>query len=200
MSSDPDERDWRLSGELSGADGGFMHGFIGRRKEAHAADDAAAAVGPEVVVTHDGARLFAYAATRAAIEDARSELERALADDGLVVALSLSAWSEEHGEWVDPDAPPPPGPAGADGAADVTRTYVATLGRWVREEFEQSLREWATQLGVSCEVVEHPHLLSTQAAFTVTGPAHKVDEFAAALSAEERATIRTETAVMASPL
>ncbi len=70
----------------------------------------------------------------------------------------------------------------------------------MREEFEQSLREWATQLGVSCEIVEHPHLLSTQAAFTVTGPARKVDEFAAAMSAAEHATIRTETAVMASPL
>ncbi len=53
---------------------------------------------------------------------------------------------------------------------------------------------------MSYEVVEHPHLLSSQAAFTVTGPARKVDEFAAAMSAEERATIRTETAVMSSPL
>jgi hypothetical protein len=82
----------------------------------------------------------------------------------------------------------------------VTRTYVVTLGRWVREEFEQSLTAWATRLGVSCEIVEHPHLLSSQAAFTVTGPAAKLDEFAAAMSAEEKATIRTETAVMASPL
>jgi hypothetical protein len=74
------------------------------------------------------------------------------------------------------------------------------LGRWIREEFEQSLSGWAQELGVACDIVEHPHLLSSQVAFTVTGPADKLDEFAAALKAEERATIRTETAVMASPL
>ena len=200
MAGDPDERDWRLTGELGPADGGYLHGLLGRRREAHAAGDAAAAVGPDVVVTHDGARLFAYAATRAAIEAARGELEQALARDGLAATLSLSVWSEDLDEWIDPDGPAPARAAGADEGTTVTRTYVVTLGRWVREEFEQSLEEWARQLGVSCEVVEHPHLLSSQAAFTVTGPARKVDEFAAAMSAEEGATIRSETAVMASPL
>ncbi len=200
VSVDPDERDWRLTGELVGADGGQLHGLMARRREAHAADDAAAAVGPDVVVTHDGERLFAYAASRAAIEDARTKLEQALSRDGLAAEFSLSVWSEDLEEWLDPDAPAPAPAAAADEGAVVTRTYVVTLGRWVREEFEQSLAEWARQLGVTYEVVEHPHLLSSQAAFTVTGPARKVDEFAAAMSASERATIRTETAVMASPL
>jgi len=158
-------------------------------------------VGPDVVVTHDGNRLFAYAASRAAIEDARAKLADALKRDGIETTLTLSSWSEELGAWIDPDAPQGAREAAArDGEATVTHTYVVQLGRWVREEFEQSLGEWAQQLGVRCEVVEHPHLLSTQAAFTVTGPARKVNEFAAAMSAEERATIRTESAVMASPL
>lgn len=200
MSVDPDERDWRLTGELTAAGGGQLHGLLARRREAHAAGDATAAVGPDVVVTHDGERLFAYAATRMAIEDARSKLGDTLARDGLDAELSLTVWSEELGEWVDPDAPPPTPDAAAQHQETVTRTYVVTLGRWVREEFEQSLAQWAPQLGVTYEVVEHPHLLSSQAAFTVTGPARKVDEFAAAMSAEERASIRTETAVMASPL
>lgn len=202
VSADPDERDWRLSGELAAADAhGYLHGILSRRRESHAAHDAAAAVGHDVVVTHDGSRLFAYAATREAIEDARSKLEDALAKDGLRATLSLTVWSEEHEAWLDPDAPPPPAPAKtSDAQATVTRTYVVTLGRWVREEFEQSLSSWAVELGVSCEIVEHPHLLSTQAAFTVTGPSRKVDEFDAAMKAEERATIRTESAVMASPL
>ncbi len=201
MSVDPDERDWRLTGELSAAGGGQLHGLLARRREAHAADDATAAVGPDVVVTHDGEKLFAYAATRTAIEDARAKLEEALARDGLDAELSLTVWSEELGQWVDPDAPQSVRDASAAAAdATVTRTYVVTLGRWIREEFEQSLAEWARQLGVTYELVEHPHLLSSQAAFTVTGPARKVDEFAAAMSAEEGATIRTETAVMASPL
>ncbi|HXB15096.1 MAG TPA: hypothetical protein VNV44_05060 [Solirubrobacteraceae bacterium] len=202
MPADPDERDWRLSGDLAdGASGGYLQGLIAGRREAHAADDAQQAVGQDVVITHDGNRLFAYAASRQAIEDTRTKLQAALAHDGIETALALSTWSEAHDAWIDPDVPPPPpsgGPAGAGPPA--TRTYVATLGRWVREEVEQSLSSWAAHLGVSCEIVEHPHLLSSQVAFTVTGPAEKLDQFAAAMKAEERATIRTETAVMASPL
>ncbi len=201
MSGEPDERDWRLSGDLGGVAGGYLHGLVARRREAHAADDAQEAVGPDVVVTHDGKRLFAYAASREAIEDARAKLQAALARDGIETALALGTWSEEHDAWIDPDAPPPAPaakPAGAEPPA--TRTYVVTLGRWVREEFEQSLSSWAAQLGLRTKIVEHPHLLSSQVAFTVTGPPDRLDRFAAAMKAEERATIRTETAVMASPL
>jgi hypothetical protein len=200
MSVDPDERDWRLTGDLSVAGGDQLHGLLARRREAHAADDASEAVGPDVVVTHDGERLFAYAATRMAIEDARAKLGDALARDGLAAELSLTVWSQELDGWVDPDAPPPAQAAAAQEQAAVTHTYVVTLGRWVREEFEESLGECARRLGVTYEIVEHPHLLSSQAAFTVTGPSRKVEEFAAAMSAEERATIRTETAVIGSPL
>ena len=50
MADDPDERDWRLTGDLSSAGGGYLHGLVNRRREAHAAEDAAAAVGPDVVV------------------------------------------------------------------------------------------------------------------------------------------------------
>jgi hypothetical protein len=49
-------------------------------------------------------------------------------------------------------------------------------------------------------VIEHPHLLSTQVAFTVSGPRRKIDEFAEGLKAEGWATMRSELAVMASPL
>ena len=43
-------------------------------------------------------------------------------------------------------------------------------------------------------------LLTTQVAFTVTGPKRKIDEFAQGLNADELATIRAERAVMLSPL
>jgi hypothetical protein len=62
------------------------------------------------------------------------------------------------------------------------------------------MREWAAKLELQCEVIEHRHLLTTQLAFTVTGPKRKVDEFAAGLRAEELATLRTERQVMISPL
>ncbi len=77
---------------------------------------------------------------------------------------------------------------------------VAVSGKLVRGEFEQTMREAADQLGLTCEIVEHPHLLRTQVAFTVTGPKRKVDEFARDLEAEGWAFVRTELGIAASPL
>jgi len=202
--ADPDERDWRLEGVLQGEAGeahrGALRSLVGRMRGPDPVQDAEKAVAEDVVVTHDGARLFAYAAGREAIERARTAIEAALERDGASASLTLTCWDPEREEWRDPDAPAPP-PAALEAEAEpVTRTYVATLGKWVREEFEQSMRDAAGRLGLSCEIVEHPHLLSTQAAFTVTGPARRVDEFERGMRAEERATIRTETVVMTSPL
>jgi hypothetical protein len=71
----------------------------------------------------------------------------------------------------------------------------------VRAEFEQTMRECADRLGLEYNLIEqHPHLLTLQVGFTVTGPKRKVDEFAQALDAEGWAYVRTETRVMASPL
>jgi hypothetical protein len=77
---------------------------------------------------------------------------------------------------------------------------VAISGKLVRREFEQTMREAAAQLGLKCEIVEHPHLVRTQVAFTVTGPKRKVDEFARSLEAEGWAYVRTELGVASSPL
>ena len=85
--------------------------------------------------------------------------------------------------------------------APSTRTLVSRAGKWVREELEQSMQIWAQELEIQCEVIEqHPHLTGDQVAFTITGPARKLDEFEAGLRAEEAATIRTERQVMISPL
>jgi hypothetical protein len=62
------------------------------------------------------------------------------------------------------------------------------------------MRGWAEKLDLQCTLAEHPHLLTTQVAFTVTGHKRKIDEFALGLKAEELATMRTERAVMMSPL
>jgi hypothetical protein len=198
-----DDRDWRLTGELLDQQGHLaLHSFVERLRDPSVLGDVRAAVAEDVVITHDGSRLFAYASGRHAIEQARATIEAVLARDGLRATLALSHFSGEVDEWVDPDAPEAqPGAAAQAGPAEQqTRTLVATVGKMIREEFEQSMRSWADQLGLRCEIVEHPHLLSSQVAFTVTGPVRKLDEFAAGLGAEERQTIRTERAVMLSPL
>jgi hypothetical protein len=194
-----DDRDWRLSGEIEGqGDDRAVHALVERLHESDEVREAQAVVGDDVVITHDGSRLFAYAFGRQAIEQARARIEYALAKDGLRAKLTLTHFSSVCDEWVDPDAPSPPASGAAAGPEN--RTLVATVGKMIREEFEQSMRNWADQLGLRCEIVEHPHLLSSQVAFTVTGLPRKIDEFADGLKAEERQTIRTETGVMLSPL
>ncbi len=199
---DPDERDWRLRFELAAP---APHGFLARMVE-HLHDPAvmselSSAVAEDAVITHDGSVVFAYAASRAAIEQARGAIASVLARDGLAAEAKLTHWDDQLDAWVDPEDHSAERERVRSAAAGTeTRTLVAKVGREIRVEFEQSMRNWAEELGVSCEILEHPHLLETQLAFTIAGPARKLDEFAAGLKAEESATIRTERGVMLSPL
>lgn len=73
-----------------------------------------------------------------------------------------------------------------------------SIRRWVSSSIRQ--RYASPSAHAAGQVIEHPHLLSTQVAFTVSGPRRKIDEFAEGLKAEGWATMRSELAVMASPL
>ncbi len=211
MDSDPRERDteqdWRMQAELDVAEAhGVLHGLIGRFRGPDVVDQVQVAVGHDVVVTHDGKLLFAYAADEAALAAARSAIEDVLARDGITASVRVSRWDDERDQWRQTD-PPPSGEEEqradvAERAADAieTRTLVVSSGKMIRAEVEQSMRDWADRLGLECAIMEHPHLLTTQLAFTLTGPKRKIDEFSRGLSAEEWATIRAETVVMASPL
>jgi len=42
-----------------------------------------------------------------------------------------------------------------DAEAIETRTLVASSGKLIRAEFEQTMRDWADELGVQCEIIEH---------------------------------------------
>ena len=200
---DPDERDWRLQGVLPAPpEKRTVHLLHEHLHDPDVLAELGTAVPHDAVLTHDGQRLFAYAADRATIEQARAAIKAVLARDGVEATLTLTHFSEELDAWVDPDAPAAELAERTRRADEpVTRTMVASAGRMVREEFEQSMRIWADELGLRCEIVEeHPHLLRTQVAFTVSGPARKVSEFAEGLRAEGAATIRTEREVMLSPL
>jgi hypothetical protein len=69
---------------------------------------------------------------------------------------------------------------------------VASSGKLLRVELEQSMLDWAQRLGIECSIVEHPHLLTTQVAFTVTGPRQKLQEFSRGLTEGELTSIRAE--------
>jgi hypothetical protein len=205
------EKNWRLRAELEAVDSrNALEDMVGvlRRPASKEAKALEADVPKDVVITHDGERLYAYAADEATILATRRAIESAAARERLAAsAIQISHWESELDDWRQID-PPPSTPeqrqaaatAERDATLEETRTLVASAGRLVRAEFEQSLLEWANELGVQCKVFEHPHLLKTQVGFTVTGPKRKLDEFSQGLQAEERAIFRTERAVMLSPL
>lgn len=202
-----EDQTWRLKAELDTADvRGALERLLGRLRGPDVVRDISAAVAPDVVITHDGRLLFAYADSEDALARARSAIEPVLARDGVAASIVISHWDTAIDEWRQTD---PPLSGEAQRIADQreheklaveTRTIVASLGKEIRMGFEQSLLESAKELGIECEIIEHPHLLTTQTAFTVTGPRRKIDEFDQGLKAEEWQTMRAERAVMSSPL
>jgi hypothetical protein len=202
------EQDWRLTAELDlrGDGGGTLHALVTRVRGPDVASQIEPAVPHDVVITHDGKLLFAYAADEATLIAARSAIAGVLQRDGITAAIRIGHWDELLDEWRQTDPPPSAeqtllAEAGErDAEAVETRTLVASSGKMIRAEFERTMNSWADKLGLDCKLVEHPHLLRTQIGFTVTGPKFKIDEFARGLQAEEWATIRAENTVMLSPL
>jgi hypothetical protein len=201
------EQDWRLKAELDVPDTrSALDHLLGRVHGPDVVKEVGAAVGHDAVITHDGKLLFAYAAGEAALRAARSAIENVLQRDDINASIVVSHWDDDIDEWQQTD-PPLSGEAKRiddDARRDAntveSRTLVASSGREISAEFEQSMVAWAQELGLEYEVIEHPHTLTSQVAFTVTGPKRKIDEFAQGLRAEEIATMRTERAVMMSPL
>ena len=192
------DQSWRLTAELSE---GALDDVVSqvRRQDVDAADWP---LPSDVVVTHDGNTLYAYAAVEASIKAAKQEVG-ALPHQATII---ISHWDEQLDEWVQVD-PPLTGQAdkreqtGERAAEQVeTRTMVASAGKQVRGEIEEVMHEVAANLHLQLSVTEHRHLLTCQVLFEVTGPRRKLDEFASGLNAYELATMRTERAVMMSPL
>jgi len=202
-----DDKDWRLEAALDSNDRpNALDRLLEWAQGPRVAKDAGEAVPADVVITHDGDRLFAYAPTEAELSAARRALETVLRSDGVAAKICVSRWDSGLDEWLQVDPPLTAEAKRTEESVDMrgahveSRTMVASTGKMIRAEVEQTMREWAEKLGLECEVIEHPHLLTTQLAFTVTGPRRKIDEFADGLRAEELATMRAERAVMMSPL
>lgn len=194
--------DWRLEAELDVADSKRAVGhLLGHLRGPDPVKDIEGAVAPDVVITHDGKLVFAYAASEAAITAARGAIQGALARDSITATIRVSRWDDQREQWQQTDPPPDEGEKRAEAAADragsaiETRTMVATAGKLVRAEYEQTMLSWAERLGLECKLIEHPHLLTTQIGFTVTGPRKQVEEFSRGLIAEGWTMVRTEESI-----
>jgi hypothetical protein len=202
-----EDQNWRLKAELDIQDRrSALDHLIGRVREPDVVKEVGEAVPHEVLITHDGNLLFAYAATKAALTSARSAVEAVLRGDGIKASVYVSYWDEDLDRWLQVD-PPLSGEAKQiedaavrDAEAIETRTMVVSTGKLIRSEVEQTMLGWAEKLGLECTLIEHPHLLTSQIAFTVRGPKRRIEEFADGLKAEQLATMRTEREVMLSPL
>jgi len=182
-----DDQDWRLRVELADA-----AGFHGRLRDAHHFErELEPLVSPDVVLSYDEDTVFAYANTQAAIGEARRAIEHQLAGEGAHARIVVSHWDDELGEVGDWHQVDPPesavdrahedqervaAAAAEERAARVeTRPFAITSGKWARGWYETVAADEARAAGVELSIVEHPHLLTTQIAFTLTGPAGKID-------------------------
>jgi hypothetical protein len=61
----------------------------------------------QLIVSHEGEEIFVYAADREHIEQARTAVEKLLADKGWEAKLDVRRWHPEAEQWEDPDQPLP---------------------------------------------------------------------------------------------
>jgi hypothetical protein len=191
-----EDKDWRLQLDLEQP--ANLERLLEDVRDDPFEQDARASLGDDVVLTHDGGRFFAYAMTDDALMRAREAIESVLRHDGRTGTLRLSHWDGSIWQQTDPplssvEAQQQEQEAEAQRreaqGPSVTRTVACVTGKLIRKSFEQQMLNLANDLGLACEMVEHPHLLSTQVAFNLTGPASDIEEFARYLRSEARATV-----------
>jgi hypothetical protein len=201
------DQDWRLRLDLN--EPTDLDGLLGRVRD-HPDDlegETRAALSDDVVLTHDGDTFFAYAVKERASDDARNAIESVLRNEQRGGAISVSHWDENLRAWRQIDPPLTPAQeeqlqkanavedgvrSTAPSAESETRNVTCVIGKLIRKSFERQMVAFAQELGLQCAIVEHPHLLSTQVAFDVTGPSSSVEQFDRYLKSEARATIRLD--------
>ncbi|HEY1777756.1 MAG TPA: hypothetical protein VGG41_16490 [Solirubrobacteraceae bacterium] len=200
-----EDQDWRLRVALADA-----AGFHGRMRDAHHFErELEPLVAQDVVLSYNEDTLFAYANTEDAIREVRRAVEHQLASESISAKIVVSHWDDDLGEvgdWHQVDPPEDSSIAAleederhehelAQQRAErvVTRTFVVKSGRLMHDYFEGTAQAEAKEAGVELSFTEHPHLLTTQIAFTVTGPGAKVDDVIGDMKARAGALTRFES-------
>lgn len=101
--------EWRLQIEVE--DESHLQSLVERLDAQEAEDQLSDAFDDRVVVSRDGARIFAYAATREQAEAARRVVEGFAAQRDWAVAYELRRWHPAAERWEDPEVPLPDGDA-----------------------------------------------------------------------------------------
>jgi hypothetical protein len=148
-----DDQDWRLKAELDRvATRGALDRLLGRFRGPDVVREVGVAVPHDVVITHDGKLLYGYAANEARLTAARDAIEGVLRRDGVKASITVSHRDERLDKWLQVE---PPLTDEARQAEEVTerdrdkvesRTMVASTGKLIRTEVEQTMREYAQKL------------------------------------------------------
>ena len=112
--------------------------------------------------------------------------------------FTVSRWNVDRERWEQVNPPESATEAAiteqrdAESAAVETQTIVCSAGKSLQASLEEGMNDLAKQLGVECETIEHPHLLTTQIAFKVTGPRYKIEQFREGLVGDTQRSIRMD--------
>ncbi len=107
--------DWRLQVDLR--EENHAQALTERLAAQQLQHDLSEAFHDRVVVTRDGARLFAYAGTRDQAERARDAIEADARQHGWQLEVDFRRWHPTAEEWEDPDKPLPKSDAASSPSA-----------------------------------------------------------------------------------
>jgi hypothetical protein len=94
--------DWRLQIDLD--DDGISGEVADHLRAAELEQELAVDLKDEIIVSHEGERIFLYAGTREPLDWVRGVVEKFLGDKGWTATLELRRWHPTAEEWEDPDA------------------------------------------------------------------------------------------------
>lgn len=95
--------DWRLCIALAGSE--HAGALSGRLEATELSDEVRRELGDAIVVSHDGAEVFLYAGTHAALRAAERVVRDDLAEHGWDAQLIANRWHPDAEEWQPADAP-----------------------------------------------------------------------------------------------
>jgi hypothetical protein len=146
--------DWRLQIDLE--DSGAAGKTADLLRSADLELDLKGDVDQRVAVSHEGERIFLYAADRAPLDQAQTAIRKFLDDKGWQATLDLRHWHPAADAWEDPDKPLPSTAAGKEAEHEelMATEEAETAARHGRAEFEvraqfpshHEAREFAKQL------------------------------------------------------
>jgi hypothetical protein len=129
--------DWRVTVELEDGSG---QGLGAKLDEHEIEDETRERLGDAIAVSADGPRLFLYADTQAAAEQARELVRSILAKEGLSGTFALDRWHPLAEEWESADVPLP------DTEAEREEEHEEAEAQDAAEAAESGYAEWQVRI------------------------------------------------------